>query len=74
MPNTRMSANCVGAKRIQFKGHYKTRRKSRYEQYQGDAIVAVLQDLKTKYNEQISCMANFTKTNLSGKKAFWEVS
>ena len=61
-------------KEYNLKRHYKTRRKSRYEQYEGDAVVAVLQDLKSKYNEQISCMANFTKTNLSDKKAFYEVS
>ena len=57
-----------------LKRHYKTRHKNRHKQHEGEARVAVLQDLKSKYNKQISCMTNFTKTNLSDKKASYEVS
>ena len=69
-----MSANCVSAKRIQLKRDYQTRHKSQYEQYDGDACIAVVKDLKGKYYKQISCMTNFTKTNHSDKKASYEVS
>ena len=45
-----------------------------YEQYDGDARIAIVQDLKGKCYKQISFMTNFTKTNLSDKKASYEVS
>ena len=63
-----MSANCVSAKRIQLKRHYETRHKSQYEQYDGYARIAVV---KGKYYK---LMTNFRKTNLSDKKASYEVS
>ena len=61
-------------KEYNLKRHCETRHKSQYEQYEGDARVAVLQKLKNKYNKQIGCMTNFTKTNLSDEKASYEVS
>ena len=44
-----MSANCVSAKRIQLKTALRTRHKSQYEQYDGYARIAVVEDLKSKY-------------------------
>ena len=48
-------------KEYNLKRHYETRHKSQYEQYDGDVRIAVVKDLKGKYNKQISCMTNFTK-------------
>ena len=61
-------------KEYNIKRHYETRHKSQYEQYDGDARIAVVKDLKGKYYKQISCMTNFTKTIVSDKKASYEVS
>ena len=61
-------------KEYNLKRHYETRHKSQYEQYDGNARIAVVKDLKGKYYKQISCLTNFTKTNLSDKKACYEVS
>ena len=61
-------------KEYNLKRHYETRHKSQYEQYDGDARIAVVKNLKGKYYKQINCMTNFTKTYLSDKKACYKVS
>ena len=59
------------SKEYNLKRHYETRHKSQYEQYDGYARIAVVKDLNGKYYK---LMTNFRKTNLSDKKASYEVS
>ena len=59
------------SKEYNLKRHYETLHKSRYEQYDGYARIAVVKDLNGKYYK---LMTNFRKTNLSDKKASYEVS
>ena len=63
-------------KEYNVKRHYKIRHlcKRQFEQYEEDARLAVLQDLKSKYNKQIGCITNSTKTDRSDKKASYEAS
>ena len=59
------------SKEYNLKRHYETRHKSQYEQYEGYARIAVVKDLNGKYYK---LKTNFRKTNLSDKKASYEVS
>ena len=61
-------------KEYNVKRHYETHHKNQYEKYEGAAREAVVKDLKSKYDKQMSCMTNFTKTTFSDQKASYEVA